>query len=105
MPVVRVVRTMSREGRGGKAETRARGSRRKCRRGNDPRAEIRRRDGCGDEHGRHRDGRREGGEHEGQKGFPKAPYGALCKRDIKISLQIAPTTFPFRSRSACRIEA
>jgi len=28
----------------------------------------------------------------------------LCKRDIKISLQIASTTFPFRSRSAYRIE-
>ena len=28
----------------------------------------------------------------------------LCKRDIKISLQIASTTFPFRSQSAYRIE-
>lgn len=51
---------------------------------------------------------KEAGKSEEQKGFPKAPLrstGVLCKRDIKISLQIASTTFPFCSRSAYRIEA
>lgn len=39
----------------------------------------------------------------GKRDSPKRPTG-LCKRDIKISLQIASTTFPFRSRSTYRIE-
>lgn len=48
--------------------------------------------------------RKEARKNWGAKGIPpKRPMG-LCKRDIKISLQIASTTFPFRSRSAYRIE-
>ena len=46
---------------------------------------------------------RSGEELRGKRDSPKRPMG-LCKRDIKISLQIASTTFPFRSRSAYRIE-
>lgn len=66
---------------------------------NDPRAEIRRRVGSTAKDGGKKRGRIEGGKTDS----PKRPMG-LCKRDIKISLQIASTTFPFRSRSAYRIE-
>lgn len=44
-----------------------------------------------------------GKELRGKRDSPKRPMG-LCKRDIKISLQIASTTFPFRLQSAYRIE-
>lgn len=50
-----------------------------------------------------KDGERRRGRTRGKRDSPKRPMG-LCKRDIKISLQIAPATFPFRSRSAYRIE-
>lgn len=43
------------------------------------------------------------GRTRGKRDSPERPMG-LCKRDIKISLQIASTTFPFRSQSAYRIE-
>lgn len=71
---------------------------------NDPRAEIRRRAEFDDE----RRTTKEAGERRmrSKRDSPKSvlPIG-LCKRDIKISLQIASTTFPFRSPSAYRIEA
>jgi len=52
---------------------------------------------------RRRTAERSGEELRGKGDSPKRSMG-LCKRDIKISLQIASTTFPFRSRSAYRIE-
>lgn len=66
---------------------------------NDPRAEIRRRVGSTTKDG----GKKRGRIERGKRDSLKRPTG-LCKRDIKISLQIASTTFPFRSRSAYRIE-